>query len=80
MLTLETFIYNSHWFLQELKKLNDEVIRVVITTVRDRDYFDFLKTIGLTEYCLNKPSNDEEFQKLEDAIMEIASLIRMEVK
>lgn len=77
ILTLETYIYNSHWFLQEARQLNKQITRVVITTIRDPGYLDFLKTLGLAEYCLNKPSDDKEFQRLEDIIMEIASLVRL---
>lgn len=77
IVTIETYIHNSHWFLQEIRKQNKETVRVVITTLDDQDYFDFLKNMGLAEYCLNKYFDDKGCQRLEDIIMEIASLIRI---
>jgi hypothetical protein len=64
------------WFLEEIKKLDPWAIRVVLTTENDQDYFDFIKTMGLAEYALSKPHNEEELKRLTNTIKEITSFIR----
>lgn len=76
IVTIETYMHDGIWFLEEIKKLDPWATRVVLTTENDPDYFDFVKTIGMAEYALNKPHDEEELERLTNTIKEIASLIR----
>jgi DNA-binding NarL/FixJ family response regulator len=77
ILTIESYMQNSHWFLQEARKSDKEIVRVVLTATQDAEYFEFLKNLGLAEYCLSKSDIGAGFERLEGIITEIASLIRV---